>query len=59
MNKRQRKKRRWLYVPKKDRKHWIDDRNLYSRVGDFDAYGPLMSVMVVDGRRVIQRVGLP
>lgn len=44
MNKRQRKKRALLYIPKKMRKHWIDDRNLYFRVGDFDTYGPLITV---------------
>ena len=59
MNKRQRKKRQWLYIPKKERKHWVDDSEVYVRFGDFDTYGPLFKVMVTDGRRVIQRVGLP
>jgi hypothetical protein len=59
LNKRQRKKRALRYIPKEYRKHWVDDKNLYFRVGDFDDYGPLMSMMVVDGRRVIHRVGLP
>ena len=58
MNKRQRKKRALLYIPKKHRKSFVDQTDLYFRYGDFDAYGPLMSVIVVDGRRVIQRVGL-
>ena len=44
MNKRQRKKRRWLYVPKKMRKNFIDDTNSYFRVGDFDTYGPLITM---------------
>lgn len=44
MNKRQRKKRRWLYVPKKMRKNFIDDANLYFRVGDFDTYGPMITI---------------
>lgn len=46
MNKRQRKKRRWLYVPKKMRKNFINDTNLYFRVGDWDCYGPLITVKI-------------
>lgn len=58
MNKRQRKKRQWLYIPKDMRKSFIIGEQ-FSRPDDFDVYDQLMGIAIVGENRLVQRVILP